>query len=406
MFLLRAAAVFVLLGTTCLGAQPSSPSGPSTSVPNQAFSLISRSTGGLAVITGGSFVPLPVPITVPNWLRSAADFGNTLRQLDTVPSRDGRLPPPGAPTLLELAKRLAGTVELSARTPSAGERAELEAARRFLFAAGSNTPSPVYARYMSFKQQYDEAVAAFSQEHNEAQRQSLRSRISNIERDWELFGRRAEVDSALQTISRLDDPPHTEGLASWRALIERGTLVPVDPLAAAVASGAWVRLSLSSAEVRLPLSLSIARRRGPPQDLVLPAPAQLSLEFSIFEIPRPALAHAFLDDRTWRSRDGLLLSDGDPNSDFPSELIPRFVSHLVLIRNVEVTFERDLEDSVGRVLQGDESISLSGYPLRSAAGAALVFQPRAIFAGNPAILAIGITSLRRAPNPSPDRQWR
>lgn len=406
MFPLRVAVVFALLGATSLGAQPSISSGPSTSVPNQAFSLISRSTGGLAVIAGGSFVPLPMPITVPNWLKGATDFGNTLRQLDTVPSRDGRLPPPGTPTLLELAKRVSETVELSARTPGAGERAELEAARRFLFAGGSNTPSPVYARYISFKQQYDEAVAAFSQERNEAQRQILRSRISNIERDWELFGRRSEVDSALQTVSRLDDPPHTEGLASWRALIERGTLMPVDSLAGAVASGSWVRLSLSSAEVRLPLSLSVVRRQGGPQDIQLPPPAQLSLEFTVFEIPRPALAHAFLDDRTWRSRDGLLLSDGDPNSDTSAELMPRFVSHLVLIRNLEVTFERDLDDSVGRALQGDESILLSGYPLRSGSGAALVFQPRAIFVGNPAILAIGITNLRRTPNPNPDRQWR
>jgi hypothetical protein len=137
----------------------------------------------------------------------------------------------------------------------------------------------------------------------------------------------------------------------------------------------------------------------------LPKPGRLSFDFVRLQISRSALEARFLFDTTWRNKLGFVLSDGNPATDEDSELLPRVVSELILVKNVEMTFSADISLGAIGALKAGRSISLMGLPIQQDGTRDAVFQLRYLASGPPSIVGYTILEMPKIPNPAPGRTW-
>ncbi|TWB07187.1 hypothetical protein [Bradyrhizobium stylosanthis] len=342
------------------------------------------------------------PVSVPNFLEGDSGFRTAIKMFDRLPGRSGALPTDDAHTILAALTKISKDVEFSSRILSDLEKQQLKEARKLLFQDENQTvPTSTYSTYLTFKSQRDEQARLLRSETTPAGRANILQKIANINQNWEISGFKNDVELALARIASLDDRGPSTQFAEWKNLISDGSEIRPSSISSAFVEPSWIRFSASVAlDDPEAFSLLVDGAKSP-----LPQPTRLSFEFLRLQISRNALEARFLFDTTWRNKFGFILSDGNSATDDDSELLPRVVSELILVKNVEIALAADITPGAMAALKSGRIISLLGFPLQQEGIRDAVFQLRYLGSARPSIVGYAILEMPKIPNPAPGRNW-
>lgn len=349
----------------------------------------------VGVTTKPSLQTLQQHIELPNWLDRNATFLSALAQFDTIPDASGRLPS-GAPSLKKVLSDSAGVVEFS--KPIGTDSSNVAAAYKILFADEDHkSPSKNYKEYLQRKEEYEAQATLLKTTTDPARKAVLIASLQKLNTNWSLFGHKSEIEAALAIVSSNQDASSSGSYNSWKASIPDGS--SIDPLFLAYAVGRtdWIRISVSSDA----LKKAVLNLHMDGTAIVIPAISRLTFEYISLNLRRPALEHPFLSDDTWRFKNGLVLSEGDASSS-ASELLPRYVGGLVLIRNIELAFAEQLSTEALSALSQSGEAELGGWRFNTAGS---YFQQKLLSLTRPAITSYVVYRLQKTPNPSSNRSW-
>lgn len=308
--------------------------------------------------------------------------------LSQAPERSARK------TLLQLV----GNVEFSTLKLSSDQLAELSSAQNMLFEGDGKTPSSEYKRYLRYKEQYDKVVASLATETNEAAKLSLQSELQQINSDWTVLGRRGEIDQALNSIMRLSEGSAEQSYTAWVEKLKADDSSVEDKIIGSLAAGNWLKVS-ASGEDNPDVSLFAGK------SYTLPPLARISFDFVLLDVHDPILDDDFLQDRTWRTKSGKVLSDGNAAADDALELMPRVTVGLIVVRNIVLSFKEDASSNGLSAIGSSQDVTLGRIPIKCQGCGAPSFHVRTIAAPTPVVIAIVASDLAKIPNPDPDRTW-
>ncbi|WP_154674568.1 hypothetical protein [Mesorhizobium erdmanii] len=343
------------------------------------------------------FVLLATGVPILNLTRKGA-LSKAVRVLaDRIPIPEaGRAP--AVDSVRQGLSLLVGDVEFSTLKLNDEQNSELASAQNLLFAGDGKTPSPDYKRYLRYKEQYDNVVASLATETNEAAKVSLQTDLQQINSDWSLLGRRGEIDQALETISRLKEGSAEKDYISWTETLTKEDDTVESRILSSLAAGNWLKVSTSDQQGFTP-SL-VAGKHYP-----LPPLARLSFDFALVDVHDPRLDDSFLLDRTWRTKSGRVLSDGNSAVDDALEILPRVPVALVIVRNIVVSFKDDADPDVLSAIGKSQDVTIDQIPIKCQGCGGPSYQLRTIAASTPIAIAILASDLAKIPNPNPNRTW-
>jgi hypothetical protein len=382
-----------------------SPVSAQTQLPDIIGNALRSGLGGVAVVAadgkiadGRTLKILSQNIDIPDWLNRSDQFIGTLSEFDTVPDKAGRVSA-GSTRLRQILLGAAGLVEFSKTQVS--ENANIGAAYKILYADDAHqTPSRTYKDYLSRKEEYDAQNAILKNTTDPAKRGLAISKLQKLNTDWALFGHKSEVEAALAIVVSSQDASSSGSYSSWKASIADGSSIDPSSIALALGRSDWIRISVSPDTLR---SASLTLRASG-NTVPVPFPSTITLQFLALPIRRPALEQQFLSDDTWRLKNGLVLSDGDPSSDNQNELLPRYVGTLILVKNLEIAFSDDLSSDALAVLSQAGEVELSGWHFTTSTGSH--FQIRFVSITPASIAGYIVENLPKIPNPSGNRSWQ
>lgn len=375
---------------------------PANSLSARMLSIIRDSTGNLSALNpqyaqSNGFVLLATGVPILNLTRKGA-LSKAVRVLaDRIPIPEaGRAP--AVDSVRQGLSLLVGDVEFSTLKLNDEQNSELASAQNLLFAGDGKTPSPDYKRYLRYKEQYDNVVASLATETNEAAKVSLQTDLQQINSDWSLLGRRGEIDQALETISRLKEGSAEKDYISWTETLTKEDDTVESRILSSLAAGNWLKVSTSDQQGFTP-SL-VAGKHYP-----LPPLARLSFDFALVDVHDPRLDDSFLLDRTWRTKSGRVLSDGNSAVDDALEILPRVPVALVIVRNIVVSFKDDADPDVLSAIGKSQDVTIDQIPIKCQGCGGPSYQLRTIAASTPIAIAILASDLAKIPNPNPNRTW-
>jgi len=351
---------------------------------------------------------LPQPLCLGSGIRNAKELNQQLGVFETVPRTAGSTFEAGPTTLMAQLRRLNQTIEISNPHLSASQEAEVERARNLLYAPGTrDTPTEPYRKYLDYQhRERDLSKKLAGADPTTGGQAVLTQELLDLRRDWSLYGDRAELEHALNTL-------HQFGTADARALHDSWTLAlqgdQVGDYAGILRLVAnmdgWTALTVPvGTQVANTATIVLNDHRRPRREIPLRGLAQISFRAAIYKVPRPALAHQFLLSPNWRSMDSFVLSDGLP-TDSPSELVPRAVTSLVVVKGVEYRFEGEtITADVIQAINAGADVTIGGFPAGGQSIASFT-SPSYIATSNPCIVAALVALLPKIPNTSPTDRW-
>lgn len=338
-------------------------------------------------------------LVFPNRIAHATELSAKLSRFDLVPAPSNMTEPDLR--VSAAFDKLETDIEFSTRVLTEVEREELREAERLLFIGTDRTPSPDLAQFKEFEKTFDELVAQLAAETNPAAQSTIRARITQTERDWELFGRRDDIRAALLKVEALTQPDNQSLLQQWRGAVAEPNALSTQYLSSELARLSWLRVSAGSSNL-LEATVSV---RANSDTYELPQLSRVALDVSLLPISRPPLDSPLLLNKTWRLHSGAVLSDGNPSLDGPEELLPRVVSALVLVKNVELFFREEISDDVLDILEGSGGLFLGGIELPDTKLAPRAFQSDSVTIVGPAVIGVLVEELGKIPNPDTGREW-
>ncbi len=345
---------------------------------------------------------LPNGQPIPNMLTNDDRFKKSLAAFNVVPKTDGSLGDQGGANISTLLGQIAANVEFGQPDLTPSDEDQISKANSILY---TNTTlglkTEEYKKYLEYKSQYDDVTQALKSLSDPSQRAPLLAKARQIEREWGLFGNKGKIDTALGVVSSLAANDGPRLLRSWQSSISSGSDLRPESFFGLFSASEWLRVSLSSTDLK---QLQLAAR-GPSEVNDLPSLQSISFDYTVFRIVRPALQHPFLQDHSWRTTNGFIISGGNPAMPSASELIPQVVSALIVVKNVELTFTDPLSTEVDDLLHSSKPVSISGIVMRADGTAGLSYQARYVATGVPNLIGYLSESLPKIPDPTPGRSW-
>ncbi|MES0179658.1 hypothetical protein NKJ86_13800 [Mesorhizobium sp. M0025] len=361
-----------------------------------------QSIPGNQIVLSRSFRALADAGVFPNLIDGNKDFENRISISEKIPAKDPLADPSKAAALVDTLSKLRDDVQFGNKALDSSDAAVLAAAKLLLYANTQDTPTEAYKSYLSYSDQYKTQVTQLQQETNPATRVSIQNRISQLERDWELFGMRNEIEAALQQISDLEPASSAPLFNEWLTLLNKTD--PSENIATirdALSNSDWIRVSASSGDLGA-LKLTLKLDGG---SFDLPQISRVSFDVTVGIMPHAFLNHPFLTNTRWRTRSGLVLSDGNVVTDDPSEILPRVASGFVIVKNLDITLSSAADRSALVSLGRSRAASLSSLTIKSKGSPEPAYQLRSISVSGPILLAITIDELAKLPNPAVGLNW-
>lgn len=336
------------------------------------------------------------PIAVPNDFRRSNAFLK-IDQLDRIPTPDGQ---PGERSVYDALRTARDQVQIGRKRLNAQETKGLRDAETFLYSdPTSRKPTPEYVAYAKYKAQSDAIKEKLAQPAlGAADRSGLIAQLRSMESDWRLYGYRTEVDQRLEIARRYGENVTKALFEDWSDILSAESSLDVTTLDAAFGRFDWARVSFNGKAYGLSIALSSEGASTAPSDQIA-----ISFDYIIVSVRRRALEHPFLADVGWRLKSGKVLSDGS-KADSDTELLPRYYSHVVLAKNIELVLPVNMNDALLDALGSTKSVTVSGLTFDTS-GSGLRFQGRYVSLVGPYLLGAIMTHVPKMPNPESERTW-
>lgn len=345
------------------------------------------------------FKPLGAVLLLPSSLAKHANFDNDLLKLDAIPRIDGDSVP--ETYLTAVMKQVSDDIEFGTPQLSDAEKTSLDSITALLFVDPSRaTRTETYVKYLDYKKKYDDLVVLYTAETNAAKKISIKSRIDRLLRDWKVFGSKIEVENALTQLQYLAPPDPAVTKARFLASLNAYKALDADRLEEIAANANWVRISASGT---LPASNVVLAT--PSGRIVLSQVARIAFDATAMPIGRAPLSDPLLEDTTWRLKSGLVLSDGNSSVDDPSEILPRYYSGILLVKNLELQFDEDLSSDALKALSKAANLSISGLSIADSTSPQPAVHRKSITIPGPIIVGTIVDSLPKVPSTAAGLLW-
>jgi hypothetical protein len=343
----------------------------------------------------------PHAVVTPNFASRDKAFANMLSSYDGVPDPKGNLPKAGSKSIKELLAQFQDSVEIGQRPVSEEQKADLSEAKNTLYKnVDKKTPTPKYTKYLKYRADMETATTQLAAA-DPASRPALLVKIQQLDSDWSVFGSREEIDAALAVLDASGQTNSQTSYQSWKVMVADGKVTDAAKFLNGLYRSSWLRASFASDKLS---SLNVALvnlESGKKIEINL---SRIAFDYAIIDIDRLELNHQFLSDTTWRTKSGFVLSDGNDAADTPSEVLPRYVSSLIVVKNLELFLTNDLDAGRMKELVAGNSAEISGIPFL-AGGEAAVLQTKFIEIAAPVVIGYGWKALDKIPNTEPGLIW-
>ncbi|WP_282680798.1 hypothetical protein [Rhizobium leguminosarum] len=358
------------------------------------------SSSQTSVIASNSYTIVSEAVAVPNNLLKNNEFILSLDKFDAVPAVDGTIAKASASIKASLEGLVKAGIEIGKMQLSDSDSATLELAKKAVVDPETGAPTQAYAAYVDYRDRYGKALARLQAETNEAAKVGIQAELQALRNDWSLFGSKVEIEAALAQIDALNQTTNLSVYEDWTAKITDYRSEVAESLNASLRASNWTRVSVSSTD----LAEVVVKLEADGKTLELPSLARVSFDVGVNPVHRSLFEHPFFQDRYWRSKSGVVLSDGATTDD-PAELLPRVISGLVVVRNLELLFKEKISEAALDRLSKAKKSSLSGIPLSNISTGSPAFQDFSISTSTPIIIGAAIGSLAKIPNPKIGLQW-
>lgn len=345
-------------------------------------------------------------ITPPILLSSDFPSLGVLQFLEAPPSlRDVAVA--GNTTIQNALRSIVNSVEIGTPELTAAESAAVDQANGYLYLdVDARTPSNAYSTYLSFHDQYEAASSKLSNATSSAEKATLETTLARLERDWLLFGFRAEVEAALETIQKFDHGKVLEEFDSWKSQLEADTPHFADLVENAFTSSQWIRVESTLSSALVSRVRASVVDQGTRRDVEFRVPIS-SVSFDLLVVPlrKDFLDHPFMTSDRWRLSGTVIVSDGDIATSTDQELLNAVIGSVYLIKNIEVHMAQNIDAPIVKTLARARSASVDGMTVRQELTGSLFITPRSLALYGPFVIAVSIEAPRKTPNPSQNLKW-
>jgi len=318
---------------------------------------------------------------------------------------DGAFLPRREDVLSQL-KVLDSNVEISPLSLSSDQRQSLLEARRLLYIDALQVlKTRDYERYLEYEGKYVKLKSSLDAASSPAERSSLQQQVAIARQDWDTYGNRAVISQALDTVARYGEDKSKQLREDWSKSLTPEGIGDFSQFWQIFSSTTdWISISISSQLLDPSQSFSVTTSSGttqlPPRSIT-----QISFQYRFYKIPRRSLTHPFLQTRNWRNSKSYVLSDGLA-ADSPSELLPRVVTSLLVVKNLEIIFEPSSSwQLVDQALAKDPTVTLSGLALKSQNKTVAVSLPNYLLVATPFIAGAVVSDVPQIPATGPSDSW-
>jgi hypothetical protein len=341
------------------------------------------------------------PQVVPNDFLKDKSFAIYLNRYQKVPNTDQSLPTGEAGTIISRLGKLDGDVEFSSPKEVDKNKDTIKKAKALLFQPDTEIPSNAYNQYLDFQKRVQDEIEKLKAESNPSTITVMKISLQQLQKDWELFGRKYEIEAALLVLAGNGQDKVADMYKDWLKNLNSNQDFVAKSITTALYKGEWTRISLSDTELA-DVNLSLDAN-GNNQDL--PRLRRLSFDTALVPLTFTPMNHPFLASKSWRTKSGYSISDGT-GVDSDDELVPRLVSHLLIVKNLELTFDKKIPDDVLETLADSKTLKLASITIENEKSATPAFQDQMITVSSPMIVGYAIANVAKIPNPSAGNQWK
>lgn len=354
---------------------------------------------------------LSEPIILEDYTGIPSQDETTFTLFDRVPASGASLflTDPKAPTISEILAKIIPLIQLGKVVLTQEEEQEVRDATNFLYENGDhNKPSAKYAKYLDFQSRYNALTKSLQSATSAAEKANIQTQISILERNWSLSGYREDVDSNLNILASKGGEDTAAIKADWVATVKAsksGDYGQVWPALARFNDWVITNASLPQPTHKIPL-LSKGAKSEQWSQVQISEPTQLAMRICRVGITRPALEHPFFRSRQWKINGAWVLSDGNPLRDVDSELMPRIVSELVLVKGIEIVLgsEEDWK-IIATALKNSAEVKLGGLPIQHQAKKGYYLAPKMLALIQPYVIGVVISAVPKIPDPLPGLKY-
>jgi hypothetical protein len=382
------------------------------------FFLQRTKASGFQPPDNSTLILLKDPIAVPSTPFALDIDQDLLGNLWSVPiTKDGKVVNFGKDRISKLIGDFFSDISkfsLGTATLDAAAQTQLKTALKVLFLDpdARTTLTTGYTRYKKWKDDREALIKKIQDPENAAQVNVLTTRLRNLDDSINLSGIKSQVETAIQIVERF-----TSGKDQFAGQLEaaRQTSKSSDDvnslksLYARLASrSAWNRLSLSSGQAGLPTSVTVSLTTANNQQTTATIPlVDISYDFIVLDINISALQSEILTNRAWKRRDSLVISDGDAATAQNTEQVPSYLTHVLVVRNIDIGFDTKSPEYLkfAKAFNGSSYGSTDLLSFGKPGLSPAYSLPGHIFIPFPQIIAVVVTSPPKIPNPSQGLNW-
>ncbi|UCI23969.1 hypothetical protein [Mesorhizobium sp. B2-8-5] len=317
------------------------------------------------------------PVTVPDFLLDDPQFVSRLKNFDKTLAKKSEIDNASGEDLWAAVGAFAKRVLPRQITPQPGDGESDFKAAKALLVDSAGKPTKLYLDYKAYEDKHKEAAARLLAEKNESSQSLIRIEIAQIDRDWELFGNKVQVDAALSVIESFKSPEDV--ISDFTNILGSKPISVGQSLNAAASATDWINFGISSNEIA---DIEIQLRGVKTTSAV--SPRSVTFSARIVSLDRDRLYQPFLLQKDWTTNDGTLLSAG--GEDGKPAAVGMYVSGLVVVKNVEIFSETTISSG-----SYTEIVGLG-------AGATMSAQSNYLISPNLRIIGVVIETLKRLPS--------
>jgi len=246
--------------------------------------------------------------------------------------------------------------------------------------ARSYLQSGAFEIYQEFRSKYLSRVVDLQEETNGSAKNLIRIEIEQIERDWELFGNRIQVEAAISVIERFAAGNVSLLFAEWDEILNDNPPSFSQMLERSLAETNWIAFGYSSSDIEdVTVRLLSDQGRSELQGL-----RYLSFSAKLVPVGRNYLYHPFVSSKGWSVDDQskLLVPEGSGNTG----KVGWYVLGAIVVKNMELLTSADVEPAIY------EEVSV--FPTGSKGS----FQSNSISLSSPYIVGLVVERLKEFPS--------
>lgn len=323
-------------------------------------------------------------ISVPNFFRDDIEFKSKLRNLDrSIINTVDIFRTNDLPYLIESVRRYSNDIILSSDKKSTVTDPALIEANKVIFDSDGN-PTKDFIKYQGYEKKYTSKLDELAQEENKALKNILQIELEQISRDWNLFGNRTEISSALSIVERSKSEDPRALFQEWLDIIKIDYMSIDEIVYSAIIGTDWISFDFESNNIQR-INLEI---KSNSEDYSHSGIKHVSFFAKYVPINRNYLHHPFLRSASWShpESDEIVLSSGRSDSS-KNELIRSYISGFILIKNLEVILNSEI--------RSDMYESISGFDVNQGG---LTIQNQLIMFSNPTIIGVTVENLKAIPS--------